>query len=120
MIIEPPVKEKLPDLQLLTFEMDVKVKESNPEFWLESDSIMNEIIDQLKMEGISQIPTNKASRDAYKSFGKDPSRYRPSAEALLRRVLSGKGLYHVNNVVDCLNLISVKTGGCSELCTICD
>ena len=110
MIIQPIIKKKLPDLQLLTFEMDVKVKESNPEFWQESNSMMNEIIGQLKMEDISQLPANKATREAYKVFGKDPSRYRPSAEALLRRIINGKGLYHVNNVVDCLNLLSVRTG----------
>lgn len=43
-------------------------------------------------------------------MGKEPSRYRLSAEALARRVLSGKGLYKVCNVVDLLNLISLETG----------
>lgn len=50
------------------------------------------------------------TRNAYKALGKEPSRYRPSAEALFRRVLNGKGLYHVNNVVDLLNLVSISTG----------
>jgi len=46
----------------------------------------------------------------YRKIGKDPSRYRPSAEALLRRVASGKGLYKINNVVDLLNLVSIDSG----------
>src|SRR5690606_6697174 len=51
-----------------------------------------------------------AARRAYKAFGKDPSRYRPAAEALMRRVALGKGMYRVNNVVDTSNLVSMTTG----------
>jgi DNA/RNA-binding domain of Phe-tRNA-synthetase-like protein len=56
---------------------------------------------------ISQI---SETRKAYKMLGKDPSRYRPSAEALMRRLTQGKGIYRINNVVDTNNLISLKTG----------
>jgi DNA/RNA-binding domain of Phe-tRNA-synthetase-like protein len=47
------------------------------------------------------------ARSLYKSFGMDPSRHRPSSEALLRRVLQGKGLYRLGNVVDSCNLASL-------------
>jgi DNA/RNA-binding domain of Phe-tRNA-synthetase-like protein len=40
----------------------------------------------------------------------DPTRYRPSSEALLRRVVQGKGLYRISNVVDVCNLCSIETG----------
>src|SRR5580704_4721529 len=46
---------------------------------------------------------------AYKALGKDPARYRGSAEALLRRVIAGKGLPRINNVVDVINLVSVES-----------
>src|SRR5208337_3303473 len=49
-----------------------------------------------------------ATRSGYKALGKDPSRYRGSAEALLRRILSGKSLPQINNVVDISNLVSVE------------
>ncbi len=62
------------------------------------------------MESISKIPAIAASRKAYKICGKDPARYRLSAEALLRRVVSGKGLYQISNVVDQLNLVSIGSG----------
>ncbi len=65
---------------------------------------------ELTIEAIHDIQPLKETRKAYKSLGKDPSRYRPSAEALMRRIAQGKGLYRVNNVVDCLNLISVQSG----------
>ena len=50
-----------------------------------------------------------ATRAGYKTLGKDPARYRGSAEALLRRVLAGKGLPRINAVVDVINLVSVES-----------
>jgi len=55
-------------------------------------------------------PAVAATRAAYKAMGKDPARYRPAAEALLRRVAQGKGLFRVNNVVEVNNLLSLETG----------
>lgn len=56
------------------------------------------------------LPAVAATRAAYRALGKDPARYRPAAEALLRRVAQGKGLYRINNVVDVNNLLSLETG----------
>jgi len=50
-----------------------------------------------------------ATRSGYKALGKDPSRYRGSAEALLRRILSGKSFPQINAVVDSINLVSVES-----------
>ena len=50
-----------------------------------------------------------ATRAAYKALGKDPARYRGSAEALLRRIIAGKGLPRINSVVDIINLVSVES-----------
>src|SRR6266478_7611562 len=50
-----------------------------------------------------------ATRAGYKALGKDPARYRGSAEALLRRLVSAKGLPRINNVVDVINLASVES-----------
>src|SRR5580692_12875846 len=50
-----------------------------------------------------------STRAGYKALGKDPARYRGSAEALLRRILSGKGFPQINSVVDIINLISVES-----------
>jgi len=51
----------------------------------------------------------ETTRKAYKALGKDPARYRGSAEALLRRVVAGKGLPQINAVVDVINLLSVES-----------
>lgn len=59
---------------------------------------------------VAEVPEIAATRRAYKALGKDPARYRPSAEALMRRLVQGKGLFHINNVVDVNNLVSLETG----------
>jgi DNA/RNA-binding domain of Phe-tRNA-synthetase-like protein len=56
----------------------------------------------------SAIDGLREARALYKSFGMDPSRHRPSSEALLRRVLQGKGLYQLGNVVDACNFASLS------------
>jgi DNA/RNA-binding domain of Phe-tRNA-synthetase-like protein len=58
---------------------------------------------------VLESPQILATRAAYKALGKDPARYRGSAEALLRRVIAGKGLPRINAVVDIINLVSVES-----------
>jgi len=83
-----------------------------------SEDNLLDLLDQTAQERLvffngqpaSVDPQIMAARKAYKALGKDPARYRPAAEALTRRVLQGKGLYHVNNLVDINNLVSIKSG----------
>ncbi len=65
---------------------------------------------QLGDRPVSEVPRIADTRRAYRALGKDPSRYRPSAEALLRRIVQGKDLYRINSAVDSNNLISLRTG----------
>lgn len=104
------LKLKVPDVKLSCIECDVYVMETNDVLWDEIRHKIHELATSLKTEEISKIPAIAASRKAYKACGKDPARYRLSAEALLRRVVKGKKLYQVNNVVDTLNLVSISTG----------
>jgi DNA/RNA-binding domain of Phe-tRNA-synthetase-like protein len=48
------------------------------------------------------------ARDLYRAFRIDPTRTRPSSEALLRRVLQGKPLPRILNAVDLCNLCALK------------
>jgi DNA/RNA-binding domain of Phe-tRNA-synthetase-like protein len=57
----------------------------------------------------SARPPIAATRELYRRLGKEPSRYRGSPEALLRRARSGKELYRIHNVVDVVNLVSLRT-----------
>jgi DNA/RNA-binding domain of Phe-tRNA-synthetase-like protein len=56
----------------------------------------------------AEVPGAADARDLYKAVGLDPTKTRPSNEALLRRVLKGEALYRVNTLVDALNLASLR------------
>ena len=78
--------------------------------WSEIDALTEEIRKKYSVSDIKQIPTILATRNAYKIAGKDPNRYRPSAEALMRRLINGNDLYKISTLVDLINLVSLKTG----------
>lgn len=89
----------------------VKVEESSKELLQEIDDFSKKLQDTIqKVPDIPKREQIAVTRRAYRAFGKEPSRYRSSAEAMCRRIVQGKGLYHINNVVDCGNLFSIKTG----------
>lgn len=102
--------DKWPAVKLGCLECSVTVDENNSLLWNRIVQISNELRTQIKIEDVSSIPAIAASRRAYRTFGKDPARYRLSAEALIRRILKGNELYQVNNVVDIVNLVSLKSG----------
>ncbi len=108
--VSKELKAVVPGLTLSCIECDVEVHEENVELWAEIEQQISALAASLKVENISRLPAIAASRRGYKACGKDPARYRLSAEALLRRIVNGKGLYRVNNVVDLLNLVSISTG----------
>lgn len=88
----------------------VKNTTSSEALWQEIKQEEDKLLASFTTESVKQRSGIAATRQAYKSFGKDPSRYRPACEQLARRVLQGKGLYHVNTVVDVLNLVSLVSG----------
>ncbi len=109
-IVNDEIKKLLPNLILGIMEVEVTTQPTSEEL----TNIINRQVDELETtltpESIREMKTVKANKDAYRKLGKDPNRYRPASEALLRRIANGKGLYFINNVVDILNLISINTG----------
>jgi len=61
------------------------------------------------LETLKDEPIIRSYRDFFWRIGIDPTKIRPSSEALVRRVLQGKELPRINNVVDCYNLVSMET-----------
>ena len=108
--ISEELADKSPDIYLSCIECKVKVETYREDLWLLIEGKCRDIVRNLDVENIRYIPAIVSSRNAYKACGKDPARYRLSAEALLRRVVSGKGLYQINNVVDVLNFVSISSG----------
>ena len=80
------------------------------DLWSEIDALGAEYRATLTTESLKDMTSIQATRRIYKLCGKDPSRYRPSGEALVRRLLQGKGLYQVDTLVDLINLASMKYG----------
>ena len=78
--------------------------------WKEIDALCNKFRSELTTESLKEITSIAATRRVYKACGKDPSRYRPASEALIRRVLQGKQLYQLNTLVDLVNLASIVFG----------
>ena len=108
--ISKELTDKVPNIQLSCIECDVDLMERDEQLWKEIEDKIDSINKEFKVEDISKIPAIAASRKAYKICGKDPARYRLSAEALLRRVIKRGEIYQINNVVDLLNLVSISTG----------
>lgn len=109
--IDKKMKDLWPATRVGCLQYKVKVEKKNEDMWryLKKD-IIKKTKDDIFDYGVNEIPNIKESRMAYKAFGKDPSRYRVSSEALIRRIGQGKGLYEVNTVVDVNNLISIESG----------
>ncbi|MEO1436984.1 MAG: phenylalanine--tRNA ligase beta subunit-related protein [Bacteroidota bacterium] len=108
--IDAPIQEQLPYTRLGLLSCTLQVTPSGADLLTFIQGEVDQITTTLTREAIAKLPVIKASRKAYKTLGKDPARYRLSAEALLRRVTGGKTLYEINNAVDLLNLVSIQRG----------
>ncbi len=106
--IEPRLQLLIPKLKLGIVQAKVIVSRHNDELWREIDCCVS-TISKYDMESLYHVEGIEALREGYKAIGKDPSRYRGSAEALARRIILGKGLYKVNTIVDINNLVSLES-----------
>jgi DNA/RNA-binding domain of Phe-tRNA-synthetase-like protein len=107
--IDPKLKAKCPRtaLAFVTARVDAG---ATPDALLQEMKMRENEIQKLPFpRGVLESAQVEATRKAYKALGKDPARYRGSAEALLRRVVAGKGLPQINAVVDVINLVSVES-----------
>ncbi len=107
--IDPALKAKCPRTALACVTGQALPGESPAELVAEMDSAAGKILKLPEPRAVLEAPEIQATRAAYKALGKDPARYRGSAEALLRRIISGKGFPRINSVVDAINLVSVES-----------
>ena len=106
---------KVNGYRTLLFEAEVDNSETSPAQKEEMERLASEITSRYAVSDINSIPAIAATRKAYKACGKDPNRYRPSQEQMMRRIVRGLGLYYVNSLVDAGNMLSLLTG-CSVGC----
>jgi DNA/RNA-binding domain of Phe-tRNA-synthetase-like protein len=109
-IISHAVKTLLPELVLGCIACDIVMAEGKSELWSQIETVSSTFKESVELAAVGNHPAIKASRMAYRLCGKDPARYRLSSEALMRRAVKGYPLYHINNVVDLVNLISLESG----------
>ena len=80
------------------------------ELWDEIHALGEKYKETLTTESLKEMSGIAATRKVYRACGKDPSRYRPASEALIRRMLQGKELYQRDTLVDLVNLASIAYG----------
>lgn len=108
--ILPEIGGLFPQLSIACIETEVTVVPSDGELAGYMEQLCESLKGSITNESIRQHPVVEMTKRAYRKMGQDPNRYRPAAESLLRRIASGKGLYYVNNIVDILNIVSIRTG----------
>lgn len=107
--IDDGLKKKCSRVALGCVTALVEARETPMDLTEEMQKRVQEIVKLPYARGVLESAQILATRAAYKALGKDPARYRGSAEALLRRVVAGKGLPKINAVVDVINLVSVES-----------
>lgn len=87
----------------------VKVGRSDERLKEFSERLFEETRRRYTLESLKDVPVFRAYRDFFWRVGIDPTKVRPAAEALIRRILAGKPIPSINNAVDAYNLASIKT-----------
>jgi DNA/RNA-binding domain of Phe-tRNA-synthetase-like protein len=109
MRISPELKEKYGiSVEVLSLS-NLEVKPASQEFTAFKEEVFKEIREKHTLASLKDNPVVRAYRDFYWRIGIDPTKLRPASEALVRRILAGKPLPEINNLVDAYNLASALT-----------
>jgi DNA/RNA-binding domain of Phe-tRNA-synthetase-like protein len=104
------LQEKFPGLaaQIIKFK-DINIETENNELEEYKKEIQNKIKAKWNIEELREDPIFRAYRDFFWKLGIDPTKIRPAAEALIRRVLKDKPIPKINTWVDTYNIASIET-----------
>lgn len=108
--VSPEIVSVCPDFVGACLDAQVQNSPYSEALWEEIHQLENHFRETLTTESLKEISSIAATRRVYKACGKDPSRYRPASEALIRRMLQGKELYQIDTLVDLINLASIRYG----------
>jgi DNA/RNA-binding domain of Phe-tRNA-synthetase-like protein len=108
--ISSNIASLLPHVVIGVLQCKVSNSLLNSDLWNEIEVYSQQFKQTYQLADINHRTAIAATRNAYKTTGKEPNRYRPSAEALCRRIVKGESLYRISSLVDCINLLSAKTG----------
>lgn len=105
--IDPDFARRVPGYRIIVAECGVTNTDTSEEQQQDAQELIDDISYLYDIDDINKIPGIAATRAGYKACGKDPNRYRPAQEQLLRRIVSGRGIYVVNALVDAGNMLSM-------------
>jgi len=110
MKIDSKVKARHPGLDILTcIVANVAVEGKNLELEKFKEELIKEVKSEYTLDSLKDAPTFRAYRDFFWRVGIDPTKNRPAAEALIRRILRDNPIPNINTIVDAYNLASIKT-----------
>ena len=109
-IVSKEIEQVCPHFVGACVEAKVENSSFSSDLWEEIHAKGEQFRNKLTTETLKDISGIAATRRVYRACGKDPSRYRPAAEALIRRMLQGKKLYQIDTLVDLINLASIVYG----------
>jgi len=109
--ISADLEGRFPGLRVLVVHANgIRVEKEKVELQQFKEEIIEEIKRTYDLATVKDVPIFRAYRDFFWRVGIDPTKVRPAAEALIRRVLAGKPIPTINTLVDAYNLASIKTG----------
>ena len=108
-ILDDKLRRKLGVFIAYAIVENVKVMKSDVKVEKFLSKVVEEACKKFSIDSIKENPIIRAYRDFYWRIGIDPTKQRPSSEALLRRVLRYKGIPLINNIVDAGNIASIET-----------
>jgi DNA/RNA-binding domain of Phe-tRNA-synthetase-like protein len=109
LIIDPALKRSFPAIEVKKAEIKgIEVKKKSDSLEKLKMKIIDEVKKEYALEDLKDTPLIRSYRDFYWRIGIDPTKIRPSSEALIRRILQGKDIPNINTCVDAYNLVSIK------------
>lgn len=86
----------------------LKLFSKSSELDAEFSKAVSEVLAGFTLENLSSDRAVRCVRDLFKTFGTDPTKWRPSSEAMIRRILKDKSLFRIISLVDINNIVSIR------------
>ena len=108
--IDPKLKIRFPDLNVpILYIEGVYIQKKDAELEEFKTEVIRQVRSDYSLDSLKDQSIFRAYRDFFWSIKIDPTKIRPAAEALVRRIIAGKTLPCINTLVDAYNLASIKS-----------
>ena len=108
--VDARLQTKFPGLKAVLIDLEgVSVKREVEELEAFKGEVVERALGAWTLDQLREEPTFRAYRDFFWRVGVDPTKTRPSSEALIRRTLRGSPLPKINSLVDTYNLASIDS-----------